>query len=29
MTCTGKTLAENVAGRAAKDRDVIFPGTRR
>ncbi|MES2445524.1 MAG: IlvD/Edd family dehydratase [Pseudomonadota bacterium] len=25
MTCTGRTLAENVAGRAASDRDVIFP----
>lgn len=25
MTCTGKTLAENVGGRAAKDRDVIYP----
>ncbi|MBC9032596.1 dihydroxy-acid dehydratase family protein [Sphingomonas sp. JC676] len=25
MTCTGRTLAENVAGRAATDRDVIYP----
>jgi dihydroxy-acid dehydratase len=25
MTCTGKTLAENVAGRDASDRDVIYP----
>ncbi|RYE03215.1 MAG: dihydroxy-acid dehydratase [Sphingomonadales bacterium] len=25
MTCTGKTLAENVAGRTATDRDVIYP----
>jgi dihydroxy-acid dehydratase len=25
MTCTGKTLAENVSGREATDRDVIYP----
>lgn len=25
LTVTGRTLAENVAGRAATDRDVIFP----
>lgn len=25
LTCTGKTLAENVAGRTATDRDVIYP----
>jgi dihydroxyacid dehydratase/phosphogluconate dehydratase len=25
LTCTGKTLAENVRGHAAKDRDVIYP----
>ncbi|RYY29417.1 MAG: dihydroxy-acid dehydratase [Sphingomonadales bacterium] len=25
MTCTGKTLGENVAGREATDRDVIYP----
>ncbi|MBC7032711.1 dihydroxy-acid dehydratase, partial [Salmonella enterica subsp. enterica serovar Enteritidis] len=24
MTCTGRTLAENVAGRAVTDRQVIF-----
>ncbi|WP_213982174.1 IlvD/Edd family dehydratase [Sphingomonas sp. dw_22] len=27
-TCTGRTMAENVAGRAVIDRDVIFPYAR-